>query len=87
MAALLDDPLALTLARLDQLGVRGPQDDFYVVDPTALTDPGAVLDHLAREAAVLKPVLVVLDALYLSPAGWQQRRERCGQHAAGHGAA
>jgi hypothetical protein len=65
MAALLDDPLALTLARLDQLGVRGPQDDFYVVDPTTVTDPGAVLNHLAREAAALKPALVVLDALYL----------------------
>src|SRR5262245_42950830 len=65
MAALLDDPLALTLARLDQLGVRGPQDDFYVVDPTTVTDPAAVLDHVAREAATLKPAFVILDALYL----------------------
>jgi hypothetical protein len=65
MAALLDDPLALTLARLDELGVRGPLDDFYVVDPITVTEPSAVLDHLAREAAALKPALVILDALYL----------------------
>jgi hypothetical protein len=65
MAALLDDPLTLTLARLDELGLRGPQDDFYMVDPTTVTDPVAVVDHVAREAALLKPALVILDALYL----------------------
>src|SRR5262249_24212552 len=65
MAALLDDPLALTLERLDQLGVRGPQDDFYMVDPTTSTDPRAGVEHGAREAAILKPALVILDALYL----------------------
>jgi hypothetical protein len=65
MAALLDDPLGLTLARLDQLGVRGSIDDFYAVDPTQVTDPRMVLDRLAQEAPAIKPVLVILDALYL----------------------
>jgi hypothetical protein len=65
MAALLDDPLALTLERLDRLGVRSTADEFYVVDPTRTTDPAAVLSHLAREAPSIQPALVILDALYL----------------------
>ena len=65
MAALLDDPLALTLERLDRLGVRGAVDDFYVVDPMRMTDLTAVLGHLAHEAPALQPALVILDALYL----------------------
>jgi hypothetical protein len=65
MAALLDDPLALTLERLERLGVRGVVDDFYVIDPTRMTNATTVFDHLAREAPAISPALVILDALYL----------------------
>lgn len=65
MAALLDDPLPVTLDRLDTLDVRNPGDDFWIVDPTAFEDPTAFLDALEAEAMEAKPALIILDALYL----------------------
>ena len=65
MAALLDDPLGLTLERLDKLAVRGPEDDCFIVNPADFGEPMAFLDALEAEALELRPALIIIDALYL----------------------
>jgi hypothetical protein len=65
MAALLDDPLVLTLERLDELGMRGPSDDLHIVNPANFENPFQFLQRLEDEALALRPALIIIDALYL----------------------
>jgi hypothetical protein len=69
VAAFLDDPLAVTLERLEALGIRH-HPDLYLVDPHQATDPRAVLRALEEEARERRAALAVFDALYhLLPSG------------------
>jgi hypothetical protein len=63
---LLDDPEGLTVQRLDQLGLRNDPGVFISTSRRAnLADPIAFLRDAERRLREIRPVLVVLDALYL----------------------
>ena len=64
LACFLDDPLGLTLSRLEDLGVRR-HPDLVLADPSGFHDPSAFLQALEEEAGKRRPALVVVDALYL----------------------
>lgn len=65
VAAFLDDPLSITLERLDALEIR-EHGNLFLVHPLRFTgDALGFLGDLEREAARLDAVLVVVDALYL----------------------
>lgn len=65
LAAFLDDPVSVTLSRLDTLSIR-EHPDLYLVDPLRFTgEPQRFLDELEGEALRLGVGLVILDALYL----------------------
>lgn len=62
----LDDPEGLTAERLDTLGLRDDPQVYVSTSRRAnLTDPIAFLNDVERALANIRPVLVVLDALYL----------------------
>ncbi len=65
VAAFLDDPLSITISRLETLGIRQhPQ--LHLVSPLRYDgDPIAFLGSLEAEAKQLGAGLVVVDALYL----------------------
>jgi len=62
----LDDPEGLTVERLDQLGLRNDPRVFISTSRRAnLADPIAFLLDAERRLREIRPVLVVIDALYL----------------------
>jgi hypothetical protein len=62
----LDDPEGLTVQRLDQLGLRNDPGVFISTSRRAnLADPIAFLRDAERRLREIRPVLVVIDALYL----------------------
>jgi len=64
VAAFLDDPLGITLERLEALGVRR-HPDLFLVDPRTADDPRKVLRELEADALRRRAALAVWDALYL----------------------
>lgn len=62
----LDDPEGLTVERLDQVGLRNdPQVFISTSRRSNLADPIAFLRDTERRLQEIRPVLVVIDALYL----------------------
>jgi len=65
VAAFLDDPLSITLDRLDTLGVRR-HPELFLVDPLRfMGDPFPFLDELETAARARQAGLIEIDALYL----------------------
>lgn len=70
LAAFMDDPFNLTLERLQTLGIK-EHPDLHLVPPTAFDgDPASFLTKMEKAVKEIKPVLIVIDALYqLVPSG------------------
>jgi archaellum biogenesis ATPase FlaH len=65
VAAFLDDPLALTVERLDTLGIHYHPALGVVKSENYKGEPFQFLDQLSAEVKARGAVLVVIDALYL----------------------
>gem|GEM_PF-3244194 len=69
VGAFLDDPLSITLERLETLGIRR-HPELFLVDLWAVDEPQQVLHELESEVTRRGAVLAVWDALYhLTPMG------------------